>query len=215
MKKGVTPINMVALLLVQFVCFTCISFVLSFVTFILKNEHYYNLKDKSKLAEHLGSIAAYAEAVVLVEELFLGIVFDTLGRKIPLFIGILVQAIVTAAIPLGTTLYPTFCILRILISVSTVVSLNVPLLPDYVQKEYIGLAGAYIEVVVCLAFIFSSSGLMSITNLIDDEHEGSIYYALGIFFAIVAFFCLCAVKDVHADEEKAEGEGREEPLLEG
>ena len=70
------------------------------------------------------------------------------------------QGIVTAAIPLGRTLYPTYCILRILISFSTVISLNVPLLPDYVQKDSIGLCGAYIEVVISFAFIFSSSGLM-------------------------------------------------------
>lgn len=57
---------MVALFLVQFVCFTCISFALSFVTFILQNEHYYNLKDQASLAQNLGTIAAIAEGVVMI-----------------------------------------------------------------------------------------------------------------------------------------------------
>lgn len=187
---------MIAFFLVQLVCFICISFVLSFVTFILENKHYYNMQDKETLAQNLGTIAAIAEAVVIVQEFFLGIIFDTLGRRIPLFIGVLMQGIVTAAIPLGRTLFPTFCILRILISFSVVISVNVPLLPDYVQKDYIGLCSAYLEIVISFANVFSSSGLMSIVNLINDENEGSIYYALGIFFILVAFFSLYAVKDV-------------------
>lgn len=108
----------------------------------------------------------------------------------------LIQGIVTGAIPLGKSLYPTYCILRILISFSTVISLNAPLLPDYVQTDSIGLCGAYIEVAISVAFIFSSSGLMQIVNLLGEANEGMIYYGLGIFFIIVAFFCLFAVKDV-------------------
>lgn len=195
---------MVAFFMVQFVSFTCLSFVLSFVTFILQNKYYYNLKDAKNLAQDLGVIAAYAEAIVMVQEFFLGIIFDTLGRRIPLFLGILVQGIVTGAIPLGRSLFPSYCIIRIMISVSTVISLNVPLLPDYVQKEYIGLCGAYLQIVISVSFIFSSSGLLSIANMIDESNEGSIYYGLGIFFILVAFFCLYAVKDVvhHSQENK-------------
>ena len=89
LKLGVGPINIIALFLIQFVCFTCISFALSFVTFILQNEHYYNQMDSASLAQNLGTIAAIAEGVVMVQEFFIGIIFDTLGRRIPLFIGIL------------------------------------------------------------------------------------------------------------------------------
>ena len=116
----------------------------------------------------------------------------------------------TAAIPLGTALFPTYCVLRILISLSIVVSTNVPLLPDYVQKEHIGLAGAYIEIVVCFAYIFSSSGLLYIANLIPDDQEGLIYYTLGILFILVAFFCLYAIKDV-VDEEEVQIELDKDP----
>lgn len=54
---------------------------------------------------------------------------------------------------------------------------------------------------ISAAYIFSSSGLFSIANLLGEENEGKIYYGLGIFFLVVAFFCLYAVKDVVNDDE--------------
>jgi len=70
--------------------------------------------------------------VAIVEDFFLGIVFDTFGRKVPLFVGVLISGLATGAIPMFRSLYPSYCILRILISFSTIIALNVPLLPDYV-----------------------------------------------------------------------------------
>ena len=84
------------------------------------------------MAQNLGRIAAYAEAVAIVEDFFLGVVFDTFGRKVPLFVGVLISGLAAGAIPMFRTLYPSYCILRILISFGTIVALNVPLLPDYV-----------------------------------------------------------------------------------
>ena len=65
-------------------------------------------------------------------------------------------------------MFPTFALLKVLINFGMIITQNAPLIPDYVQKEYIGRASAYVQVVICIAYIFSSSGLMSITNVIDD-----------------------------------------------
>lgn len=153
--------------------------------------------------------------MVIVESMFLGVVFDTFGRKIPLFFGILMSGVITMCIPLGRSLYPTFCVLRILISFSTVISLNVPLLPDYVQPESVGKASSYIEVVICFAYIFSSSGLMSFVNLIDEMYEGRIYFGLGILFCCVAVFTLYGVKDVVHEEEILASRRRSERIERG
>ncbi len=92
----------------------------------------------------MGKIGGYAEIVAIIEDFFLGVIFDTFGRKYPLFIGMLASGLATGAIPMFTSLYPSYCILRIIISSGTIITMNVPLLPDYVQKDNIGRAGAYI-----------------------------------------------------------------------
>lgn len=56
-----------------------------------------------------------------------------------------------ALVPLFRAVYPSFFILRVAISLGVSISLNVPLLPDYVHKDSIGLANSYIELIICLA----------------------------------------------------------------
>jgi MFS family permease len=94
--------------------------------------------------------------------MFTGVIIDTFGRKIPVIIGFIVSGLSIAAIPYFSSLYPSYLILRTLISGGTVIGLNIPLLPDYVSPESMGLANAYVEVAICSAFIFASSGLYKI-----------------------------------------------------
>ena len=50
----------------------------------------------------------------------------------------IVIGIAVGCIPLSHELYPWFLIYRCMLSVGTVVGLNLPLLPDYVAKEHLG-----------------------------------------------------------------------------
>ena len=85
----------------------------------------------------------YSEFVVIVQSLFMGIIIDTFGRKWPLVIGFLVAGAAMAAIPLFTSLYPAFFLLRSLIGMGTIIAINIPLLPDYVVESSMGLASSY------------------------------------------------------------------------
>jgi MFS family permease len=78
----------------------------------------------------------------------LGLIFDTVGRKIPLIIGLFTtgMSIAIAAVP-HQEVIPFFVIFRVLMTVGIIPALNTPLLPDYVHPKSLGLANAYVILV--------------------------------------------------------------------
>ena len=74
----------------------------------------------------------------------LGVIFDTVGRKIPTILGFLSAGLAIIGTPLFTIVYPWFLCMRVMISVGIIPGLNTPLLPDYVDKKSLGLANAYV-----------------------------------------------------------------------
>ena len=108
--------------------------------------------------------------------------------------GLLVTGIAVIAIPFFSTMYPAFLIIRITLSLGTSIGLNVPLLPDYVQNGSMGLANGYCQVVITLAFIFSSSGLMTLGKAVPEQSY--IYYGTGGVIIFIAIFLTYGIKDV-------------------
>jgi len=51
------------------------------------------------LASNLGEIAALAEICQMVEDLILGLIFDTFGRKIPVIFGFTLMGAAILGIP--------------------------------------------------------------------------------------------------------------------
>lgn len=79
---------------------------------------------------------------MLLTEICIGPVLDTFGRRMPTVVSQLVLGVVVILIPCFKSLFPAFAILRIFLGMSSVIVLDVPLLPDYVQVESMGLAQA-------------------------------------------------------------------------
>jgi MFS family permease len=77
--------------------------------------------------------------------MFMGLIFDTVGRKLPTVVGFLVAGTSILGTPWFTEVYPWFLIMRVMISVGIIPGLNNPLLPDYVQQGSLGLANAYVR----------------------------------------------------------------------
>jgi len=50
----------------------------------------------------------------------------------------------------------------------SLIGLNIPLLPDYVQKGSLGLAGGINQMVVCAAFTFGTTGMYKINDYVSD-----------------------------------------------
>jgi len=60
------------------------------------------------------------------------------------------------------------------------------LFADYVEKDFLGKANTYSELIKTIAAIASSTGLMQLMKMIPDI--GIIFYGLGAFVIMVACF---------------------------
>ena len=137
--------------------------------------------------------------MVIVEIIFMGPLYDTFGRKIPIVLGFLATGASIIVIPLCSTMFPAFLILRCVLSLGTSIGLNCPLLPDYVSNKSMGLANGIGQVVISFAFIFSSSGLLTIAK--NTENQSLIYYWTGSAIIGIAIFLSYGIKDVIDDKE--------------
>lgn len=81
----------------------------------------------------------------------------------------------------------------------TVIGLNLPLLPDYVQKGSLGLANAYNEVVITIAFILASTGLYDINDYISDQKY--VYFGFGGSIIVISLFLIYGIKDIKWKDE--------------
>jgi hypothetical protein len=69
------------------------------ITYILKDKDYYDLPPK-KVAEIAGDCGTLAQIFAITLDLLLGIIFDTLGRKVPLILGLFTTGLSIASAPL-------------------------------------------------------------------------------------------------------------------
>ena len=150
----------------------------------------------------IGRIGMYAEICAIIQGLLMGVIIDTLGRKIPLIFGQVEAAVAIAAIPLFKQVYPWFFICRCLISLGTVIAVNMPFLPDYVDKGSIGLANSYGQVIMSSALIFSSTGLYQISAQISDANQKYVYFTVGGLIGVVALYLIYGIKDVIYQESR-------------
>ena len=97
---------------------TGIMIILSFSTFILTDPKYYNIP-VHELGGILGTMGTIEEFLVIVLDLVNGLIFDLVGRKLPISIGMFVAGIGISAIPMFSEIYPGFFICRASIHLGT------------------------------------------------------------------------------------------------
>ena len=101
---------------------------------------------KTEVGKLAGNCGFYAEIIVTCFIMGLGMLFDTMGRKLPLVTGFLVAGLSILATPfLKHSIYPGFLMMRILMTLGVIPAVNTPLLPDYVESKSLGLANAYVR----------------------------------------------------------------------
>lgn len=183
---------------------------LSFIISILEDPSYYNI-DKNEIGDRIAPINAWAEAFVLLQDIMLGPVFDTFGRKLIVVVGFFLCGVSIILIPCFNTLFPGYFIARCLIQVVSTMGMNVPLLPDYISKSSMGLAQGITQLVVSGAFLFSSSGLYGIHSLVSDQKY--IYFGMGAFVILVSFFLIYSIKDVIQNHHLEDEHDKEETEL--
>lgn len=90
-------------------------FLITFVIFLLESPDYYNIP-KNQVGSISGAIGTYAEICIIGLDLVLGIIFDTVGRKLPTAIGFAILSICIIIMPFCKTIYPAFLLLKIFAS---------------------------------------------------------------------------------------------------
>ena len=158
LNPGISKFNLITYLLMLFVAMVCVGIIYGFVTFILEDPDYYNLT-QDQAGQSMGYVGMISEAFTVLLEMVMGLITDLFGRKYPIFISFLLMGMATAAIPLFTAIYPWFCICRTFINFGIVIAANMPLLPDYVDKDSLVLANSYVQNVMTLGAIVSETGL--------------------------------------------------------
>jgi len=99
--------------------------------FIVQSPDYYNVP-QDQVGQISGDCSFYAEIAVIFFDLVLGVIFDVFGRKIPTGIGFAITGTSILLTPYFSTIYPSFLLLRIFMSIGILPGVNSPLLPDYV-----------------------------------------------------------------------------------
>lgn len=151
------------------------------------------------MATKLGNIDTIAEGVVIIEDFFLGPIFDTFGRRYPVVLGFIVVGVAVGLIPMFTSLFPAYLILRCMISCGLVVSINAPLLPDYIAPKFLGRANAIIQMVICLAYLLASTGTLQVSNHVSNQ--SLVYYTIAITIFILSIVIFFGIKDVIKKKE--------------
>lgn len=85
-------------------------------------------------------VATVTDIVNVAFTACLGVLFDLIGRRIPLVFGMTIIAVGMFCVPLETKVVPWFVLFRTIITIGQSFGANCPLLVDYVLREDIGKA---------------------------------------------------------------------------
>eukprot|EP00347_Sterkiella_histriomuscorum_P021247 403334683 len=204
LKPSIHKFHILAYYLMVFTILLVVQFIIGFLIFILGNPNYYNLPD-DQVGQVSGDCGFYAEILVIIFDLVLGVIFDTVGKKIPTVIGFLVAGLSIILTPEFTQVYPSFLIMRIFMSLGIIPGVNTPLLPDYVNEKSLGLANAYQNVTGAIAIIFASTGLIEISKREDIKW---IFVGIGTYTMVVGLVLFFGIKDVNKQKKGKIVEGK-------
>jgi len=94
----------------------------------------------------------------VIQTLFIGPIVDTFGRKFPLILGQCVAGTAFLMAPQFSSI-TMFVIVRIFQNLGRAVTINIPLIPDYVDPQYAGAANSLVNVTITTALLVSTSGM--------------------------------------------------------
>ena len=145
--------NVLAFFTMQFAAYLLLNFMSSFLYFLVTSP-YYNVPS-DRVGRIVGDLGFYGSLAVVSFDFFLGAIMDIIGRKIPIIIGLVVSSIMIIVMPFGNVVYPSLLLwrydslfdkfVRTIWALGLAPALNSPLLVDYIAKDSLGLANAYVR----------------------------------------------------------------------
>ena len=111
LQESISWVNVSTYFLIQFGYSLAISFMNTFLSYLVKSTEYYKVP-KAEAGETIGNLTFYAELAIIPSHLLLGTIMDSFGRRVPTCIGLLVTGISIACMPYGHEIYPDLCVMR-------------------------------------------------------------------------------------------------------
>jgi MFS family permease len=184
---GLTRINVMVMFLVQFAMYLIDGLRMTVDAYTLRDQ--YKVKN---LASVNGDMTAYCEGLGMILDLAVGFIFDMFGRRVPMSMAYSVAAIGLLMMPMFDKVYPWFLISRLCISFSTI-TVNCPMIADYIDEQSQGIANGYFLMIVALANIISTTILLELSEVIRTVY---IYFAAFLFIMFVSCLIIIHMKDV-------------------
>ena len=166
------------------------SLISIFTIFLLEDQ--YGIAD-SEAAAVLGNLGTVADVVAFSTELFIGYAIDLFGRKMLSIAGVILAGTGTFCSPLPARLGGLY-FFRVMITIGILPLHLSPYIIDYVKRESIGRALAYLSVGATISSIFTSSVAIQLQKSMG---AAPVYYIVGSCAYIVAFVLCYGLKDVH------------------
>ena len=136
--------------LLRFTHFLIERFILNLMAITMKEQYH--------IDKNVGTVYSNIKIATSVFGLLLslcsGLFFDTVGRRMPVFLGLICQSVGICIIPLFDQV-GWFVTSRLLIQAGDI-ALNCPLIPDYIMEESHVLANSYLMMCISLASLLSS-----------------------------------------------------------
>lgn len=155
---------------------------------MLKDPDYYDI-DVKVLAEEYSNLSMYTDLTILFFRPFLGLILDINGRKWPIVLSMIASGIYCVLLPNLKNLYPGLYLTKVGEHLFLMLSMEAPLIPDYVDKDSIGLASSYTEVVMHIGTIVGGSLMLAI--VVYFPSYSMMFYMWGVInvlTAILLFF---------------------------
>ena len=130
-------LNLLVMFLIRFTNFLIDAFILNLMVITMKDQ--YHISDN--VATVYSNITIATGVLELLLGLSSGLAFDTVGRRLPVFIAFISQSMGICIIP-SFDKVGWFVAGRLLIQAGTI-AWNCPLIPDLIMEESHGLANAY------------------------------------------------------------------------
>ena len=167
--------------------------------FLLRNEDYFGVAE-DKLGRISSSLVLSSYPGAMVGTLSAGYFFDILGRRVTLFTAFFLGSCLVFCIPYtATNVWPSLLIVRILIQLCLSAPAANPLLADYVHKDSIGKAAAFIALGFIIGEVLSMGVLFKITANFSPETAFMTVACVGGVFSL-SFLLLIKEPQLRSNE---------------
>ena len=166
-KPGVTIWNLLLVPCTLFFSLLTGADTLQSMTQIIKNEDYFPGLDTKKEGAIIANSMTYAQLLAAILVIFIGILFDTVGRRIMAVSTMVVGAISTFLVPIVAPSVIGYDIVRVIYIQSLVVMLANPFINDYVTVQSRGIATGCQTLGLIAGNLLSIGALFTLTNMIE------------------------------------------------